>query len=96
MSRPLHPVKWAIYPEGDRVAICTGSDVGYISPHEASRLGRELIRNAQLIKGGQTFRTKTTEATEQLRALSADLGSEKLIAILAKLAVEETETDKVD
>lgn len=54
MSGPrLSPAQWVVYAAYDRdlVVVCTGDDVEHLTAHEASRLGRQLIRSAQDVTG---------------------------------------------
>ncbi len=44
----------------------------------------------------KNFTTRLAEATDQLRVLAADIGHEKLVIILANLAVEEVEREAAD
>lgn len=44
----------------------------------------------------KNFTTRLAEATDQLRVLAADIGHEKLVIILANLAVEEIEREAAE
>ncbi len=70
--------------------------------HPASSVQRIYyhVNTVPLVKktthAASTFSARMTEATDQLRVLAADVGHEKLVVILANLAVEEVEREAAE
>ena len=68
--------------------------------HHASSGQRRIYYHVNTTPGAldstKNFTARLAEATDQLRVLAADIGHEKLVIILANLAVEEVEREAAE